>query len=620
MRPFLLGTAILAGAAVAGAAAAEDELVVTATRAPVELRDLPTRVEIVGRDEIEARSIATLAEAIGAEAVQAGGAGQQASVFLRGSNSKHVLALLDGIRLNDASTPNAQYDFGLDLLGGLERLEILRGPASTVYGSDAVGGVVNMLPRRGGADAFEPFWEIAAGRFDTRRALVGAAGAMGGFEYGVSGDWFATDGHDLVPERIATHTGDPDGAEIYALTASARHDAGVLAFDALIQLRSASAEFDTFSGGPNFDLRADDPDLENESDQRVWRVGAEMQAARQLTLRLSGGQVRADRSETDGGFETSSADSTRTFADAVARYASESTRVTAGLSFEHNEIDTRPQFADPLNTDESQYAAYVLGQFDLTPALTASAAVRLDDYENFGAHATYSAGLVYRAGPARLFASYGEAFKAPSLSERFEVSFFNIGNPNLAPETSRSWEIGADVDIGDRVRAGGSLYTTRISDLIEYDFLALQNVNIGKAEIDGAEAYIEAQPAPWLTLRAEYAWSDARNGDGAVLSRRPEHAWRLEGRVQPTARLSLIAAWDHLGERVDVAYNDAGQFVSSAGTADAFDLGALAATFDLDARVQLFARIDNVTDEKYEQPLAFAGRPRAALIGVRARR
>lgn len=618
-----LGSAVLAaGAAFAAPAAAQEEtIVITATRTPADARELPARVETIDRAEMEARSLATLAEAIGADAVQAGGPGQQASVFLRGANSKHVLALLDGVRLNDASAPNAQYDFAFDLLGGLDRVEILRGPASAVYGSDAIGGVVNMLPRRGGSDSFEPFWEAAAGTFETRRAVIGAAGTASGYEYGLSADWFATEGHDLVPERMATYADDPDGAEIGVLTAAARHDTGALAFDALVRLRSASAEFDTFSGGPGFDLRADDPDLENESDQRLWRLGADADLWSGFAVRLSGGQVIAERSETDGGLETSSADSERTFADAALQFERDAARVSAGVSFERNEIDTRPQFAAPLRAGEDQYAIYAVGQFNLAPDLTATAAARMDEYENFGEHGTFSAGLVYDAAPLRVFASYGEAFKAPSLSERFETSFFNIGNPELRPETSRSWEIGADLQLGDNVRAGGSYYRTRITDLIEYDFAVLQNVNIGRADIDGAEAYVEAAPAPWTSLRVAYSWTDAINGDtGEQLSRRPEHAWRIEGRIQPAEGFTLTAAWDHVGERTDVAYDDAGLFLSAMGTAEPYDVGAIAATFDVNADIQVFARVDNVTDETYEQPLAFASRPRAAVVGLRARR
>lgn len=618
----IIKAALLAAASLAAPAhAEEDEIVITATRSPASADDLPARIEIIDRADIEARGLVTLADAVGPDAVQSGGLGQQTSVFLRGANSKHALALFDGVRLNDASNPTAQYDFGLDTLGGLERVEVLRGPASTVYGSDAVGGVVNLIPRRGGDRAFAPFLEVSAGSFDTRRALLGAAGAAGGFEYGLSAEGLVTEGYDLIPDRMSTHSGDPDGARAGAFTASLRNEAGPFAIDALLRVRESRTQYDTFSGGPFFDLRADDPDLQTDATQSLWRLGAEAEGGEALTVRLSGGQVRSDRAESDGGFTTSSAESERTFADLLATYARGGLTLAGGLSFERNAIDTLPQFADPLSVTEDQAGAFILTQARLGERIVATASARLDDYERFGEHPTYALGVVATPAPSlRLFASFGNAFKAPSLSERFETSFFNIGNPDLEAEESQSWEVGADWDLHRSVRLGGSYYETRIENLIEYDFLALQNVNVGEAEIVGVEGYVEATPAAWAWLRLAYAWTDARNGQtGAQLLRRPEHAWRLEARVTPAERMNLALSWTYVGERVDVTYDDAGMFESGSGEVEAYSVGALSATFDLDDRAQVFARIDNITDETYEQPAAFAGPPRGVFVGLRAR-
>ncbi|MGE0743142.1 MAG: TonB-dependent receptor [Hyphomonadaceae bacterium] len=619
MRRVLKVALFTATALAAPVAHAEDpEIVVTATRAASTAERLPARTEVIDRADIETGGLVSLPEALGVEAVQSGGAGQQTSLFLRGANSKHALSLFDGIRLNDASTPNAQYDFGLDTLGGIERVEILRGPASAIYGSDAVGGVINMLPRRGGATAFAPFLELAGGSYESRRVLAGAVGSNGGFDYGVSAEKLETDGYDLIPERMITHTGDADAAAISTFTASARYELSALSVDALLRVRESETEFDTFSGGVGFDLRADDPDLENEATQTVWRIGADGEIGG-VTLRLSGGQVLSDRSETDGGFETSAAESTRDFADASATFARDGMLLVGGLAFERNEIDTRPQFSNPLVVGEDQFAGYVLSQFNVARHVVATGSVRVDDYENFGAQTTYSLGAVVTFGDVRAFASYGTAFKAPSLSERFETSFFNVGNPDLDPEESASWEIGGDWDVAETLRVGASYYQSRIDNLIEYDFLQSMNVNLGEAEIDGAEVYAEAAPTNWSSLRVSYMWTDARNGQtGAQLARRPEHAWGAELRLRPNDRLSLGAAWTYVGDRIDVTYNDNGTFRSGAEEIDGFNLGAVFATFDIDERAQIFARVDNVTDESYEQPAAFAGAPRSVTLGLRA--
>ncbi len=600
-------------------AAAEDEVVVTATRSPTLVERLPARVEIIERLDIEANNLANLAEAVGSSAVQAGGAGQQTSLFLRGANSKHALALFDGVRLNDASTPNGQYDFGQDTLGALERVEILRGPASSIYGSNAVGGVVNMIPRRGGDSAFAPFFEASAGSFDTQRALAGAGGETGVFEYGLSGEWFDTAGYDLIPRRMATHTGDPDGARIATFTASALHAIGPLSVDALVRFRDSEAEFDTFSGGPFFALRADDVNLETKATQALWRVGGDAVLGAGITLRLAAGQALNNRSENDNGIETSAAESSRDFVEVTARYQAQGLMMIGGVSLERNSIETRPPFAAALSAEEDQRALFAIAQLDIGPRVVATSSLRVDDYETFGARTTYQIGAVANWAQVRLFGAFGTAFKAPSLSERFETSFFNIGNPDLDPESSRSWEVGADWAPNETLELGASYYHTRIDDLIEYDFFQLRNINVGEAELDGAEVYVEARPTSQTSLRVSYAWIDARNGvTGTQLARRPENAWRLDANARLGEHLDLALTWSFVGERTDVTYGDAGLFLSAAGQTRAHDVGAVSVNFDLTETARLFARITNVADAEYEEPAAFAAPPRAATVGLRA--
>lgn len=622
MRHLLLTTAAFALVLSLGATAfaEEDEIVVTATRQPTPLARLPARVEVIDRDDIEARALVTLSEALGAEAVQSGGPGQQSSLFLRGANSKHVLALFDGVRLNDASTPNGQYDFGLDTLAAVERVEVLRGPASAVYGADAVGGVVNILPRRGGERPFEAFAEAALGDFGAGRVALGANGAAGDFEYGVSAERFDTKGFDLVPARMRTQTGAADGARIDTFNASARYERGGQAFDVLLRARDSQTEFDTFSGGACFCLRADDPDLANDGQQRLWRLGGELDAGAAGRLRLSGGQLLSDRAERDDGLTTATARSTRDFAELSANYRFGEATLNVGAAFERNSIDTTSPFADALSIRERQTGAYVITQVPFASAFTTTASARLDEYQHFGRHATYAFGLVAHAGAVRTYASFATAFKAPSLSERFETSFFNVGNPDLEPETSRNWEIGADWRASENLTLGGDVYRASIAHLIEYDFASRQNINVGRADIDGAEAYAEWSPFSWISARLGYAWTDARNGvTGARLARRPEHAWRLEARLAPTDRLTLALTWSHVGARRDVTYDDDGNFLDASGSVEAFHLGALAGTYALSSKLDLFARLDNLTDETYEQPAAFAGAPRAGSFGLRAR-
>lgn len=617
MRLTLPAAAFAAVSLICSPASAEDEIVVTATRQPAPASQLPARVEVLTREDIEAQALDTLTQALGGEAVQSGGAGGQASLFLRGANSNHTLALLDGVRLNDASAPNGQYDFGQDGLGALERVETLRGPASALYGSDAIGGVVNMIPRRGGDSLYAPFAELALGSHDASRVVAGVAGAADVFEYGVTGEWFETEGTDQVPARMLTHNGDRDGARMAALTASARAEHGALGFDGLLRIRDSTAEFDTFSGGAFF-ARADDPDLENEATQTLWRLGADTALGAASEVRLSAGQVLSDRSETDGGATTSAARSTRDFVETTGRYAQGALRLNGGIAWERSAIETSSQFSAPLAVAEEQSAVFAVAQIEAAPHVTATGSLRLDRYDAFGSEVTYSGGVVWTSAPVRLFASYGIAFKAPTLSQRFESSAFVSPNPDLEPERSRSWEIGADWR-GEGYALGASVYKTSIENLIQYEFSQSRNVNVGRAEIDGLEAYAEGAVADWARLRLVYAHTDARNDlTGERLARRPAHSWRLEARLEPLQRLSLDISWSIVGARTDVTYDNFGQFVSANGRIGGYEIGAVAASFVLADDYHVFVRIDNVADATYEQPAAFAGPPRSFSAGIRA--
>ena len=351
----------------------------------------------------------------------------------------------------------------------------------------------------------------------------------------------------------------------------------------------------------------------------MWRLGADAALGAASEVRLSAGQVLSDRNETDGGAITSAAQSTRDFVETTGRYEQGALRLNGGIAWERSAIETSSQFSAPLAVAEEQSAVFAVAQIEAAPDVIATGSLRLDRYDAFGSELTYSGGVVWNSAQLRLFASYGIAFKAPTLSQRFESNAFVNPNPDLEPERSRSWEIGADWR-GVGYALGASVYQTSIENLIQYEFAQLRNVNVGRAEINGLEAYAEGAVADWARLGLVYAHTDARNDlTGERLARRPAHSWRLEARLEPLQRLSLDFSWSVVGARTDVTYDNFGQFEPANGRIGGYEIGAVAASFALADGYQAFARIDNVTDATYEQPAAFAGPPRSVSAGIRAR-
>jgi len=643
----LLSAAAFAALAAAAAPALEttpaaDAVIVTGLRTGTPASRLPAAVTVIEREDIELEGHVTLVQALervpGAAVAQSGPAGSAASVFLRGANSKHALALYDGIRLNDPSAATGAFNFGADLLGDAQRIEIVRGPLSSLYGSDAVGGVINILPRQAPDAGYEAYGEAAAGSFNTARALAGAGYGGARLRVTANAEHLSTSGHNATPARMSTAGDERDGARFTAVSASAAYDLDdVLTLEALARWRRSSVEFDTFSGGPSGFQRADDPDLESRDANTLLSAGLAYRGpGGALEGRLRAGRMTNRLDAYDGGALTDAFDGRRSFVQWLNAWRPQNAPgldapvASFGAEWQNERARTDSAFGDPLDVSEQAWSVFTAGQAGLGGLLELTVSGRIDDFENFGRQTTANIGAVLplEALGARLRASYGNSFKAPSLPERFASSAFITPNPDLEPETGRSLEIGFDAEAafahGGSLRYGATWHDGRIRNLIEteFDFTAFtgRNVNIGEADLSGYEVYGAFSPLPSLELSVDYAYTKAVNAlDGQRLLRRPAHIWSAGAAWRVTPKLHASARWRRFGASRDVIYDDDGFFVSANGVLPGFDTLDLSASYDATGRVQLFASIRNVFNETYEQPAAFAGAPRALMAGVRVR-
>lgn len=619
-----------------------DVVTVTGTRAPVEAERLPLRVDTLTREMIEIEGLTDLVSALarypGISTVQSGGVGATSSVFTRGTNAKHTLVLYDGIRVNDASTPASQFDPGQDALGDLDRLEIARGPLSSLYGSDAIGGVINLVPRRGGDGDFSPYLDLSAGSFNTIRLLAGAAGTIGALEYGLSAERYQSDGFNVTPARMALSGNERDGGEITTVTATATYAlANSFTLSGLVRHRESSSEFDTFSGGPGFSQRADDPDLEvSRNDQTLWRAGLGWQSAdARLTSDIRLGEVRNDRNSGNAGAITDSYAARRRFAEWLNTWQPQGFDVLEpviafGLQAERDSITTDTAFANPLSQAESNLGAYLNIQALAANTVDLSGSLRIDDFDGFGTQTTWALGAVWPipATPVQVFARYATAFKAPTLAERFASSAFATPNPGLEPETAETWEVGARASFiledGRQAALSISYFETEIDDLIEnvFDFVTFTgtNRNVGRAELSGVELAGRFDLASTLQADIDYAYVDATNTvTDTPLLRRPRHAWSAGLVWRPVEALSLSARYQRTGARRDVTYDDDGFFASSNAPVPGYDLVNVSGQWRFTGQVTAHITVSNALNTVYEQPAAFAGAPRSVMAGLRVR-
>ncbi|MCX7358294.1 MAG: TonB-dependent receptor [Alphaproteobacteria bacterium] len=637
-------TALLAASALvtpAFAQDAQDEFIVTATRVETTIRNLPADVTVIDTDAALSRGQTTVAQALedtpGLGVIPSGGLGQQTSLFAGGANSYHTLVLFDGLRLNDPSTPNSSFDAGQDQINGLTRLEVVEGPMSAVFGSDAIGGVINMIPRHGGEGPLNARLDFSAGSFETLNAAAGIDGTLGNFRYAITGEGFTTDGYDLVPERMVTHTGDEDGAESSAVTGV--FDLQVtqnFSLDLLARHRESRADIDVFDfefGFPFRETRIDSPDAEiGQNDLTLARLGATWNLSDALSLRATFGGLDQDRVSNRFGALTDSFSGERRFADLTLNWQANDVgglsdvAFVAGIAAEREKADIAQGFGFPppflfTRAEQDQTGAFITAQ-GRSGALSLTGAVRVDDFEGFGTQTTWRLGASYDVTErARAYGSFGTSFRAPSLYERYS----SAGVPDLDPEQGVSWEIGADARFAafgqDQGLELSTVYRhTELEDMI--DFAGFTYANVDQAEIDTAELRAAIRPTSWLTLHGGYIYTDAQDtAANTELLRRPQDVWLASAEVKQNAFTGRLS-WRSVGERQDFQYGDDSFGAVSppfTGAVPGYDVVGASLSYDFSSNVTAYVAADNALDETYEAASGIASAPRAITVGLRLR-
>jgi len=615
------------------------ETVVTGTRAPLPTARIPAAISVITRQDIEERGYQSLAEAVaavpGLHLVQTGGLGQQASAFLRGTAARHVRVLLDGVPIEDASDPNGAFDFGNDLLGDVERIEVVRGPASALYGSGALGGVVNRITRRAPPGrAFAPFAEIAAGTQRTLRTTVGAAGESGGLDWMLAGQALSTRGFNATAPRFFSSLGERDGvhAAVFTVRLGATPAEGTR-FEALLRWRETVIGLD--------DVPRDDPNYSGSN--RNW-TGWLRGETRLLDGRWTTGLRLAATHDhrrfvnlPDAGNPASTHDLYRgervmidwTNTVRLGSFGPVSDALLAfGVTQEQeraNSASGDPAFRTTVNASQQSLAGYGGLQFRLFDRLDLSVALRQDATEDFASATSWQVGgvLALPEIATRLRASVGTAFKAPSLFQRFgAIGTFFRGNPDLRPETSFAWEAGAETDLFDGLATVSALYfESRLRDLINYDaaFRTLENVD--RARIRGAELGLTLRPAPWLSTTLAWTITDARDAEtGQRLPRRPEHVVSVTARIAPLPRLVIAPEILFVGRSPEApfaSYADDGTAIPTAQSNPAGVVANLTASWLWSDAVTLFAEARNLGNSRFEPANGFVVPGRSVLVGVR---
>ena len=579
-----------------------DSFAVTATRSSQPIADVLADITVIGAEEIARAGAQSVAELLqrqpGVEIVQNGGPGAVSGVFLRGANRGQTLVLIDGVRI--ASSSAGATSLEAIPLDQIDRIEILRGPASSLYGADAMGGVVQVFTRRG-TGALSGNASAGYGTYGTWDVKGGGSGTAGPVQFALQAAAKASNGFNTIanPANFQFNP-DADGYDNQSVSAN-------FGFTAAPGQEFTGQYFrsrldNQFDGGPDFDDRTI-------TVAETWQVASRNRLSPFWVSRLSAGAGIDDS-------QTQTAYGNFPFKSTQRQYAWQNEltlpvgALTAGVERREEHVATDVGFATTQRNTNSLFGIYQLRADDHT----LQANLRRDDSSQYGGKTTGAFTYGYRFAPSlRVTAGYATGFKAPSFNDLYYPGF---SNPDLVPETSKNLEAGVYWNgnvVGASIEARGIIYRNRISQLIVFQCDVNFNCaphNVDRATLEGVTLGLEARADNGATVTASLdVQSPEDDASGKLLPRRArQHGAVTAGYPLGPVRLGveLIAS--------SLRYDDPANLVQMGGYA----IVNVTAEWALAQGVTLFARADNVFDKNYELAAGYATGGATVFAGVRA--
>lgn len=555
---------------------------VTASRVAVSVDDTLADVSVITRDDIDASVSRDVYDLLrlqaGIDIYRTGGAGGQAALFLRGSNANQVLVLIDGVRASSATTGG--FTFGQLPLDAIERIEIVRGPRASYWGADAIGGVIQIFTRRLDGP------RVAAG-YGSYGDANGSAGI---------GQWNGADGYSVQvgarhvrgfsatnpdicsgpDDPYCTYNPDDDGYRNTNAVVRAAHTFGSQLLSGSLYRSQGQAQFD--QGYVN-------------SIAQVGGVNLDGTLGEHWTHHLGAGFAREDYTTPAFGSSYLSRRWNLTWQNEFR--LDEHQQLVAGVDYTHEKGQSLDLYAGTPRVDDARHDSGVFAGWRTNfGAFDSELSGRYDDSSAYGSAKTGSLALGWRASDAwRVYASFGQGFRAPTMNELYDPGYggWYAGNPDLTPERSHSSELGLEFTPVANQRLKASLYSTRVNDLISFTGFQNEAINVAHAAIDGAELSWNASLGEWTTT-ASYTWEDARDVDAStpLLRRARNKASTIVERAFGT-RFSAGAEVNYVGRREDVGGIRLGGYA----------IVNLRAHYAINDAWSIDGRIENLADRDY---------------------
>jgi vitamin B12 transporter len=577
------------------------EITVTATGVETEEAEVPVATTVITRKQMDDSQAASVTELLrrvpGLAVVRSGDHGALTSVFTRGTNSNHTLVLFDGVRLN--SPYYGGYDWSLPTTTALERVEVARGPYSALWGADAVGGVINMIPYR------------RQGGFGGRLVAEGGQDSWQRFEAGIG---FASKHFDINASGYRRSSngwvdnGDFEGQQGLA-NAGFSWGQGSRVGVVFQDLRSETGIPFVTPGEPT-------PNRRQETEQRLLGVPLKWKIGSKWTLDVVGSRVQRTFDFTDPddpfGFTYSSTQADTDQARLASHHQLGGHTISWGGEWREDQVSDVNTYGVSLDEVTDRYiSAFAQDLWQANKNFRLLFGVRWDDTETWGSKTTGRVDMGWRlADTFELRAGVGQAFRAPSLGELYAPIG---GNAALEPETSTSGEIGVVyTPLSGSSRWQLNVFATEIDDLIEYDFVSMQNMNIGKAEIKGAEFVWEQGALDVVRWYLQANYLDAKGDDGLRLLRRPRFSasWTINGTLSAKWSGDFTLRWVDARDDIDPA-----TFQRTKN--DSYMTTNVSVAWRAWNKLEITARVINLRGEQYEEVLGYPAPGRRFMAGLR---
>jgi vitamin B12 transporter len=598
-----------------------EPVVITATGIPTPPSQIASSITLISAGDIAAMQAQSLPDVLknvpGLNLVQSGGPGAVTSIFIRGTNSNHVKVLVDGIDVSDPSNPNATFDFGQFLTQDIERVEVLRGPQSGLYGSDAIGGVINIITKSGaGPTQFAA--SVEGGSFETFNQNAAVRGADDQISYSFNVEHLHSAATPVTPldllapgeARIDDYYDNLTASTKLALNVSPDLDFGVVGRYTDTHLRFSTEDY-TANG--------DFPSAQQSQTVTTAYYG-----------RAFGHLVSFD------GFldQTAGVDYTRNRTTNVspdipdsydignrvkldwrgALKFSDAHTLLLGAEHAHDEI------SEPFSAGISIDSGYAELQSKFDQQFFSAINVRYDNNNRFGSKVTYRIAPTYVIADTgtKFKASVGTGFKAPTLTDLFQnfPQFDFFANPNLKPESSIGFDLGIEQTLlSDSVQGGVTYFHNRLHDLITTAASGTTYANVDEATTQGVESFLSYRPWTALTLRVDYTYTEATDDVlQQELLRRPKNKASLNADWKASSAFSFNATLLYVGTWIDGNRD----FSIPRLRAPGYTTASIAGSYDLTPQFKLLARIQNLLDRHYEDPVGFLQPSFGVFAGVRA--